>query len=116
MTKIFDYMPEAQGEEMMFLQSLTKNYSDEQLHSFVNIYRSRRKDPQTILLLTILGLFCLAGVHRFVLNQIGMGLLYFFTGGLCLIGTIIDIFNYNTLSFSYNRQIAIEVDLLIARQ
>lgn len=116
MANIFNYMPEIQGEEMMFLQNLTKNYTDEQLNSFVQIYRARRKDPQTILLLTILGLFCLAGVHRFVLNQIGMGLLYFFTGGLCLIGTIVDIFNYNNLTFGYNRQVAIEVDLMIARQ
>lgn len=35
-----------------------------------------------------------------------MGLLYLFTGGLCLIGTIIDLVNYKRLAFEYNSTIA----------
>ena len=34
----------------------------------------------------------LVGVHKFYLNKIGMGILYIFTGGIFLIGWIIDIF------------------------
>lgn len=45
----------------------------------------------TALLLAILGLFILPGLQRFYLRQAGMGILYFFTGGVCLIGQIVDI-------------------------
>lgn len=45
----------------------------------------------TYLLLTIfLGVF---GIHKFYIGKIGMGILYLFTGGLFLIGWIIDIIN-----------------------
>ena len=40
-------------------------------------------------LLTLLG-FC--GIHRFYLGKPLTGLLWFFTGGLCLVGQIIDLF------------------------
>ncbi|MCK9452978.1 MAG: NINE protein [Bacteroidales bacterium] len=115
MTKIYELMPDIQGEEMMFLQNLTKDYDDEKLRNFSNMYRARRKDPQLILLLCLLGFVGFAGVHRFILNQIGMGILYFFTAGLCLIGTIVDLVNYRNLSFTYNRQVASEINHIIAR-
>jgi hypothetical protein len=38
-----------------------------------------------------------------------MGILYFLTGGLCLIGTIIDIVNHKKLSFEYNSKQAQQV-------
>ncbi len=115
MTKIYELMPDIQGEEMMFLQNLTKNYEDEKLRNFANMYRARRKDPQLILLLCLLGFLGFAGVHRFILNQIGMGILYFFTAGLCFIGTIVDLVNYKNLCFTFNRQIASEINHIIAR-
>ncbi|MDR0968967.1 MAG: TM2 domain-containing protein [Lentimicrobiaceae bacterium] len=113
MTRIYDYLPEIEGEEMVFIQNLTSGYTPEQMRDFATIYRSRRKDPQMVLLLALLGLFFIAGIQRFMLGQIGMGLLYVFTGGLCLIGTIVDIVNYKSLAFDYNRQIASEVAAII---
>ncbi len=113
MHKIYELMPDIQGEEMLLLQKLTQDYSEESLRSFAAIYRARRKDPMLILLLTLLGLLGVAGVHRILLNQIGMGILYFFTGGLCLIGTIVDAVNYQNLSLNYNRQMAMEVHHLL---
>lgn len=56
-----------------------------------------------MLLLTLLGFVVLAGVQRFYLGQIGMGLLYLFTAGFCFIGTIIDVINHKKLSFEYNQ-------------
>lgn len=109
MRKIYEIMPDIHGEEMAFLQNLTKEYNEENLISFANVYRSRRKDPQMILLLALLGLVGLAGIHRVLLNQIGMGILYFFTAGLCLIGTIVDMVNHQTLAFNFNRRMAMEV-------
>jgi TM2 domain-containing membrane protein YozV len=114
MTKIYEMMPDIQGEEMIFLQNLTKDYSDDQLRDFANMYRARRKDPQMILLFAFVGLLGIAGIHRVMLNQIGMGILYFFTAGLCLVGTIVDMVNYKTLAFTYNRQVAGEIHHIMA--
>jgi TM2 domain-containing membrane protein YozV len=77
------------------------------------VYRSRRREPQLILFTALLGFIVVAGVHRFLMNQIGMGILYLLTGGLCLIGTIVDLVNYQKLAFEYNRQIATEVSAMI---
>lgn len=103
------HLPEIQGMELNHVQTLIKDYTDKQAMHFATIYRSRRRDPQLILLTCLIGLIGLAGVHRFLLNQIGMGILYFFTAGLCFIGTIVDAVNYQTLAFEYNRQVANEV-------
>ena len=94
---------------MTYVQELIKDLDDEKAKNFANVYRSRRKDPQLILFTTLLGFICIAGVQRLVLNQIGMGILYIFTGGLCFIGTIIDLVNYQKLAFEYNQKVAYEV-------
>lgn len=101
-------LPNIEAEEIMFLQSVTKDLSAEEEKNFIMLYQSRRKDPQTIMLVTILGFLVVAGVQRFMLNQIGMGILYLLTGGLCLVGTIIDLINYKKLALDYNRQMAMD--------
>ena len=113
MANFFQFLPELQGRELMFVQGLTKDYDDKQMMNFANIYRSRRRDPQIILLTTLLGFVCIAGVQRFLINQIGMGILYLFTGGLCLIGTIIDLINYQDLAMEYNMRMANESAMLV---
>ena len=50
---------------------------------------------------------------RFILGQIGMGILYLFTVGLCFIGTIVDLVNYKQLTLEYNQQQAQEIILLM---
>jgi hypothetical protein len=37
-----------------------------------------------------------------------MGILYLFTGGLCAIGTIVDLINNRSLALDYNKQAAYE--------
>jgi hypothetical protein len=37
-----------------------------------------------------------------------MGIIYLLTGGLCLIGTIVDIINYKDISGEFNRRQALE--------
>lgn len=112
--KFYELMPEISGEEMVFVQTLTAEFSDEKLRMFATVYRARRRDPQMILLVTLLGFLGVAGVHRILLNQIGMGIVYFFTGGFCLIGTIVDLINYQQLSFNYNRLIALEANSMLS--
>jgi len=94
--------------EYQFLEQLTKSMSEEQLKTFTLFYSGKRKDPQDILLFTLLGLVVVAGVQRFVVGQIGMGLLYLFTGGLCLIGTIVDLVNHKSIAQEYNQKVAME--------
>jgi TM2 domain-containing membrane protein YozV len=82
--------------------------NDEQANLFAQVYRARRKDSQMILILTLLGFFGFAGLHRFILGQIGLGVLYFFTIGLCFIGTIVDLVNYKSLAYEFNMKVAHE--------
>ena len=113
MANFFQFLPELQGRELMFVQGLTKDFTEAQLMNFANIYRTRRRDPQIILLTALLGFVGIAGVQRFLINQIGMGILYLFTGGLCFIGTIIDLINYQDLAMEYNMQQANEAAMLV---
>jgi len=113
MADIFQLMPELQGDEMVYVSGLIKGMDDATAGKFAALYRARRKDPQTVLLLTILGFIGIAGVQRFFVEQIGMGLLYLLTGGICLIGTIIDIVNYKNLAFEYNQKKATETVVML---
>jgi TM2 domain-containing membrane protein YozV len=113
MNRIFTLLPEVESEEAIFIESLLKDCSEEQVQNFILIYRGRRKDPQTILLTALIGFLGVSGVHRFMINEIGMGLLYFFTAGLCFIGTIVDVVNHKNLAFEYNQKVAREIKILI---
>jgi TM2 domain-containing membrane protein YozV len=109
MINVLQLMPTLEGEEMNYVQELIKNMDNNQAQQFAVAYMARRKDPTNILLFTIVGLLGIAGIQRFVLNQVGMGLLYLFTGGLCVIGTIIDLVNHKKLAFEYNSSQAQQV-------
>lgn len=107
-SNFFLSLPGIDNTELQFLQHLMAGMTEPQKQQFASIYGARRKDPQTILLLSLLGLIVIAGIHRFALEQIGMGILYFFTGGLCLVGTIVDAINYKSLTWEYNQKKALE--------
>lgn len=113
MANIFELMPMLQGEELTYVQNIIKDMNEEQQRLFANVYNVRRKDPQLILLLAIVGFIGIAGIHRFVVGQIGMGLLYLLTCGLCFIGTIVDLINYKRIAFEHNMMIALEVSKVI---
>jgi TM2 domain-containing membrane protein YozV len=100
-------------DEILYLEQVMKNMNPEQARNFISYYSNKRKDAQDILLFTLLGFVVIAGVQRFVMGQIGMGLLYLLTGGLCLIGTIVDLINYKSLTAEYNQKIAYECAQLI---
>lgn len=109
MSRLLQFIPEAQGEEFFYLEQLTEQMTENQLSQFAATYRTRRRDPQNVMLLTILGLIVIAGLQRFYVGQVGMGILYLLTGGLCLIGTIIDLINYKDLAWKHNQEIADEI-------
>ena len=114
-TKIFQMMPELDMQEMTYVDSLVKDYNEQQLLNFANFYRGRRRDPQMILLATLAGFVVVAGIQRFLTNQIGMGVLYLLTGGLCFVGTIVDLINYRQIALEYNIKMANEVSGWVAR-
>ena len=97
-------LPDLQPLEAAGIKDLTSKMSDSQRNQFLMIYSGKRKKPGDILLLTCLGFIGVAGIQRFVVGQVGMGILYIFTYGLCLIGTIIDIVNHKKLANEYNLQ------------
>jgi TM2 domain-containing membrane protein YozV len=95
-------------EEMVFLDQGTASMTDEQKARFFMIYSSKRRNPSDLLLAALLGFIGVSGVQRFLVGQIGMGLLYLFTGGLCVVGTIVDLVNHKSLADDYNRGMAYE--------
>lgn len=102
--EVLRLFPEVDSVELAYLQQATARLDDNQLSLFASIYRTRRKDPQLILITCLIGLVGFSGIHRFLTDQIGMGILYLLTGGLCLIGTIVDAINYKTLTLKYNER------------
>ena len=101
---LYDVTP----EELITINARTKGFNDDELAQFCMIYRSKRKDPQLILILCLLGLVGIAGLQRFIIGHIGMGALYFFTAGLCFIGTIVDTINHKELALEYNAKMITE--------
>ncbi len=83
------------------------------MRDFLAVYRVRRRDPQVTLLTALIGFIGISEVHRFLLNQIGMGILYLFTAGLCFIGTIIDLVNHRSLTLEYNQKMANNLLLML---
>ena len=105
---ILKYLYDVTPEELITINSRIKDFNDDEVAQFCMIYRSKRKDPQLILILCLLGLVGVAGIHRFVIGHIGMGILYFFTAGLCFIGTIVDAINHKELAMEFNANMITE--------
>lgn len=105
-------LPGVDTQEVMFIEEATKELTEDQQKNFFLIYQGKRKDPQTIMICTILGFLVVAGVQRFLLGQVGMGILYLFTGGLCLVGTIVDLVNYRKLTWEYNQKMVVEASMM----
>jgi TM2 domain-containing membrane protein YozV len=108
MANVLRHLPELEGMELGYIQGILKNMDDDQANLFAQVYRARRKDNQMVLILCLLGFFGFAGLHRFILGQIGLGILYILTLGLCFIGTIVDLVNYKSLAYEYNIKVAHE--------
>ena len=106
MAKAMELLPELEGRELVYIDAILVQMSDDQAKVFANAYRVQRKNPQDILIFAIVGLLVIPGLQRFVVNQIGMGILYLFTLGLCFIGSIIDLVNHKDLAFEYNKKAA----------
>lgn len=101
-------LPGLQPAELMYIQSLTKDMTENEVQQFIMFYQSKRKDTQNLILMACIGFFGVAGIQRFMIGQTGMGIVYLLTGGLCFIGTIVDLVNIKQLAVQYNQQQAME--------
>lgn len=101
------------SEELMYIQNTMKDMSEQQQNQFIMIYQGKRKDTQTILFCTLAGFMGIAGIQRFLIGDIGLGVVYLFTLGFCGIGTIIDLINNKSLAGDFNRRQAFESAAMI---
>ncbi len=101
-------LPGISPEELGYIQQALAQLSENQQKYFYMSYSTKRKSPQDMLIFCIIGTFLLPGFQRFMVGQIGMGILYLFTAGLCLIGSIVDIVNHKTLALEYNQKMVYE--------
>ena len=113
MSKVIRYMPELRDKEQVRVAEHMTDMTEEQAQHFAHVYRQRRKDETVTLIMALVGFFGFAGIQRFYLNQVGMGLLYLFTAGFCFIGTIVDLINHKTMTSTFNIDQAEEVAYLI---
>lgn len=60
------------------------------------------KSKKTAMICCLLGLIGLGGIHYFYVGRIGKGILYFCTGGLFFVGTIVDIIKIASGGFTDN--------------
>ena len=60
------------------------------------------KSKATAYLLWCLCFIGICGVHKFYINKVGMGILYFFTFGFFGIGQLIDLFTLGSQVDTYN--------------
>jgi hypothetical protein len=101
-------LPGVTPEELGFLQQATAELTENQQKYFYMQYTNKRKSPQDVLIFCIVGLCVVPGLQRFITGQVGMGLLYLFTVGLCFVGSIMDLVNHKDLAMEYNRKVAFE--------
>jgi TM2 domain-containing membrane protein YozV len=116
--KFYMMFPGLHPEELLFIKNINKDYNETEQQQFMSIYQGKRKDPQFIMILTFFGFCGIAGLQRFMMRDMGIGILYLLTVGLCGIGTIMDLINNQSLALEHNRKAALEsadlVDLMNA--
>ena len=111
--QMFMMFPGMQPEELMFIQELMKDMTEQEKQQFMMFYQGKRKDQQTMLIFTLVGFFGVAGIQRFVIGETVMGIVYLLTIGFCGIGTIIDIINIRSMTTEFNQKQAIESASLV---
>lgn len=101
-------LPGTGPEELMHLQNLAEDMNEEQRRQFLVIYQGKRREQQNLTILTIVGFLGIAGLQRFVTDNVALGVVYLLTLGFCGIGTIIDLINIKSITNNYNNKQAIE--------
>ena len=106
MTYLMPYLLEFPRIERVYVQNMISQLPAQHAEAFMIAYRTRRKDPQTVLLAAVIGLVACPGFQRFWVGEVGMGLLFLFTAGFLAMGSIIDLCTYRTLARCHNEKVA----------
>lgn len=88
-------------------QMMMKDLNDQQKMLFTSQFDSAKKDRNMILILSVL--FGTWGIDRFLIGDIGMGILKLLTVGLCGILWLVDLFLIRGRVDEYNRKKATEI-------
>lgn len=94
-------------EELIILQQTTVGLNQAEQNYFLNSYSAKRRSPENVMIFCIIGIV-IPGIQRFILDQIAWAVLYFFTGGLFFVMTVMDLLNYKKLSLEFNQKMAYE--------
>lgn len=100
-------LPGVTVEEVSFLNQITTNLNEAQQQHFFSMYAGKRKSPQDMLVYCLIAIV-IPGFQRFMIGQIGWAVVYFFTGGLFFVMTVMDIVNYQKLVLEFNKKMAYE--------
>ena len=88
-------------------RAITEGLTEQERQLFYLQYSSVERDRTVLLIVSVFA--GSLGIDRFLLNDIGMGVLKLLTGGLCGILWVIDIFLIMGKTDEYNRQKAHEI-------
>jgi TM2 domain-containing membrane protein YozV len=79
---------------------MAKNHKNQREIIIVNQQQHSHSEARSWIVTLLLCLFFgFLGVHRFYAGKIGTGVLYLFTGGLFVIGAVVDFFMILTKTF-----------------
>ena len=106
--KMLMMLPNLQPEEFAVIKTVTQDMTESEQQQFIMFYSGKRRDEQTILIMTIIGFFGVAGIQRFATGEIVLGILFLVTLGFCGIGTMIDLVNHKSIASSWNQKKAVE--------
>lgn len=95
------------AEELIILEQTTASLTDTQKKYFLNIYADKRRSADNVRIFCLVGIV-IPGFQRAMLEQWAWAVLFFFTGGLFFVMTIMDIINYKTLANDFNQKMAYE--------
>lgn len=92
------------------VNDLRRQLTREELDELDRMLMMERKSSGLVAGLAAIGLVGVAGVHRFVLGDVGKGILMLLTAGGCGIWTIVDLVRSSTIASDYN--IKLELDAI----
>jgi TM2 domain-containing membrane protein YozV len=106
-TNLYMQLPGVTAGEIHFLQQFSADLNETQQNFFFNNYTAKRKSPQDMLNYCLIAII-IPGFQRFMIKQIGWAVVYFFTGGLFFVMTVMDLVNHKKLVLDYDQQVAYE--------
>ncbi|MEZ4883436.1 MAG: TM2 domain-containing protein [Chitinophagales bacterium] len=109
MKSLMKQFPSIKTIELGYVEQLVRGFDQEEMELFSERYKSQRYSPRFILVMNLLAFIGIAGVQRFLLGQIGMGIAYVLTWGFLGVGVIYDILKHKEMTLDYNEKVAFEV-------